>query len=112
MTTADRTAAETRMREERGSGQRDAALAARAMYPLDEETEPGGAFAQEATRRARDFGNEVAALRGNEVGVAAERAIEALLDLARNHREMHYVVVFEDTLEHADGPVAAPESGE
>jgi hypothetical protein len=108
----DRIQAETRFREENGSGQEDAALAARAMHPFDDGIEPGKNFAHEATQRARAFGQEVAGLRGNDVGVAAERAIEALLELARDHREMHYVALFEDVLEHAGGPVAAPESGE
>jgi len=112
MANADRTAAEKRFRDEHGSGQKDAALAARALYPLDEGAETGQPFAREATQVARAFGREVAGLRGNEVGVAAERAIEELLDLARDHQEMHYVVLFEDVLEHAGGPVAAPESGE
>jgi len=108
----DRTKAEARFRDEHGSGQQDAVLAARAMHPFDDGVEPGRAFGHEANQRARAFGNEVAGLRGNEVGVAAERAIEALLDLARDHREMHYVALFEGALERASGPVAAPESSE
>lgn len=82
------------------------------MYPFDDEVEPGRAFEHEATQRTHAFRNEVTGLRGNDVGVAGERTIEALLELARDHREMHYVAVFEDALEHASGPVAAPESGE
>ena len=112
MTNADRAAAEARFREEHGSGQRDAALAARAAVPLDDEAQPGDAFARESARRAGEFAKDVAGLRGNEVGVAAERAIEEMLELARDHREMHYVALFEDALEQAGGPVAAPESGE
>lgn len=87
-------------------------LAARAMFPLDEGAGPGEAFAKESARRARDFSKDVAGLRGNEVGVAAERAIEELLELARDHHEMHYVTLFEDALESAGGPVTAPEPGE
>lgn len=90
----------------------DAAVAARAMFPLDDGHAPGDAFAHEAKKRAKEFGAEVAALRGNEVGVAAERAIEELLELARDHREMHYVALYENALEGAAGPVAAPEPGE
>jgi len=112
MTNADRTAADTRFRDQHGCGLRDAALAARALHPFDDGAEPGSGLAGEGTRRAQRFGTEVAGLRGNEVGVAAERAIEELLDLARDHREMYYVNVFEDALEGAGGPVAAPESGE
>jgi hypothetical protein len=108
----DRAEAEERFRTQHGSGERDAALAARALHPLDRGVEPGNAFAHEAMRRAGSFGKEVAGLRGNEVGVAAELAIEELLDLARDHHEMHYVTLFEDVLEHAAGPVAAPELGE
>ena len=90
----------------------DAALAARAAFPLDDEVPAGDAFAKESARRARAFAEDVAGLRGNEVGVAAERAIEELLELARDHREMRYVALFEAALEQAGGPVAAPESGE
>ncbi len=112
MTNADRTAAEARFRDEHGSGRQDAALAARALFPFDDEVEPTTTVANEGRRRANEFGGEVAGLRGNEVGVAAERAIEELLELARDHREMHYVKVFEEALAGAGGPVAAPESGE
>lgn len=109
---ADRAGAEERFRTQNGSGIQDAALAARALHPLDDGLAPGDAFAHEAKKRSREFGTEVASLRGNEVGVAAERAIEELLELARDHREMHYVSLFERALESASGPVAAPESGE
>jgi hypothetical protein len=112
MTNADRTAAEARFRDEHGCGLKDAALAARALYPFDDGVEPGSAFADQGIRRARRFGTEVAGLRGNEVGVAAERAVEELLDLARDHHEMHYVTLFEEALEATDGPVSPPESGE
>jgi hypothetical protein len=112
MANADRTTAETRFRDQHGCGLKDAALAARALHPFDDGVEPSSGLASEGARRAHQFGNEVAGLHGNEVGVAAERAIEELLDLARDHREMHYVKVFEDALEGAGGPVAAPESGE
>lgn len=109
---ADRAGAEELFRTHHGSGLQDAALAARALHPLDDGFAPGDAFAHEAKKRAREFGAEVATLRGNEVGVAAERAIEELLEQARDHREMHYVTLFENALENAAGPVAAPESGE
>lgn len=112
MTNADRAAAEARIREEQGCGSKDAELAARVLYPFDDGVEPGPAFGREGARRAHEFGGEIARLRGNEVGVAAERAIEELLDLARDHREMHYVTLFEDALEQSAGPVAAPEPGE
>ncbi len=112
MTDTDRDAAEARFRNEHGCGKKDAALAARALYPLDDALTGGEAFVREVAGRARDFDREVAGLRGNEVGVAAERAIEEMLNLARDHREMPYVELFEDTLEHAAGPVPAPESGE
>jgi hypothetical protein len=112
MTNANRTAAEARFRDEHGCGRKDAALAARARYPFDDGVAPGETFANEGIRLAGEFAAEVAGLRGNEVGVAAERAIEELLDLARDHREMHYVSLFEDALEGAPGPVADPESGE
>ena len=112
MTNADRIAAEARFRDEHGCGRNDAALAARALYPFDDGVAPGETFANEGIRLAREFATEVAGLRGNEVGVAAERAIEQLLDLARDHREMHYVSLLEDALEGATGPVADPESGE
>ena len=110
MTNADRTAAEARFRDEHGCGLKDAALAARALYPFDDE--PGQAFAKEAAALARHFADDVRGLRGNEVGVAAQRVIEELLDLARDHREMHYVTVLEDALDHAGGPDADPEPGE
>jgi len=108
----DRTAAAARFRADNGAGQQDAALAALALHPFDEGAAPGATFAHEVGQRSAVFRREVADVRGNEVGVAAERAIEELLDLARNHREMHYVRVFEDALERAGGPVAAPELGE
>ncbi len=108
----DRTEAEARFRTEHGTGQQDAALAARALHPVDDAMVPGDRFLHEATQRAREFGRQVGGLRGNEVGVAAEHAIEELLEVARNHREMHYVKLFETALEQAGGPVAAPESGE
>ncbi len=112
MSNADRTASEARFRDEYGCGLQDAALAARALNPFDDGVEPGPAFAKEGIRRARQFGDETAGLRGNQVGVAAESAIEELLDLARDHQEMHYVTVFGDALKGAGGPTAAPESGE
>ena len=109
---SDRTAAEARFRGEHGCGRHDAALAARALYPFDDEVPPRKLFGKEGARRAHEFGRAVAGLRGNEVGLAAERAVEELLDLARDHREMHYVSLFEDLLDQASGPVAAPEPGE
>lgn len=112
MTNADRASAESRFRDEHGSGQADAALAARALFPFDDGVKAGAAFAHEGARRAHEFGRDITGLRGGEVGVAAERAIEELLELARDHREMHYVKLLEDALEDASGPAAAPESGE
>jgi len=109
---AERKEAEERFRTQHGSGRRDAVLAARALHPFDDGIVPGDLFVHEATQRTRSFAAEVAGLRGNEVGVAAERAIEELLELARDHREMHYVGLFEDALDHAAGPVASPEPGE
>jgi hypothetical protein len=112
MTNADRSAAEIRFRDVHGCGTKDALVAARALYPFDDDVEPGAGFATEGKHRAREFGREVAGLRGNEVAVAAELAIEEMLDLARDHREMYYVSLFESVLEGAGGPVAAPEPGE
>jgi hypothetical protein len=108
----DRVEAAERFRTQHGSGLQDAALAARALHPFSDGVEPGPNFAHEAKQIAHRFGGDVAGLRGNEVGVAAERAIEELLELARDHHEMHYVTLFEDALEHGGGPVAAPEPGE
>lgn len=112
MTDSGRTEAEARFIDEYGCGRKDAALAARAMFPLEDGVESSPRFVKESTRVAHDFGKEMAGLRGSEIGVAAERAIETLLELARDHREMEYVKLFEDALEHAGGPAAAPESGE
>jgi len=112
MVDAQRTEAQERFRDENGCGRRDAALAARALYPFDDAAEAGQAFAREGAGVAHRFGVDARNLRGNEVGVAAERAIEELLDLARDHREMYYVELLEDVLEQAGGPVAAPEAGE
>lgn len=109
---SDRVEAEERFRTHHGCGRRDAALAARALHPLSDGAEPGPNFAHEAKQVAHNFGRGVAGLRGNEVGVAAELAIEELLELARDHHEMHHVALFEDALEHAGGPVPAPEPGE
>jgi hypothetical protein len=112
MTNADRAAAEIRFRDEHGCGAKDSVLAARALYPVDDDAEPASGFGAEARRRAGEFGREVVGLRGSYVAVAAERAIEEMLDLARDHREMYYVSLFENALEGTSGPVAAPEPGE
>lgn len=112
MTDADRAAAEARFRDEQGCGLKDAALAARALHPFDKDVESGEGFAREAAAVVRRFARDVSGLRGNQVGVAAERAVEELLEIARDHREMHYVMVLEDALDHAGGPVADPEPSE
>lgn len=112
MTDADRTAAEERFRDDLGCGQVDARLAARARFPFDDASPPGEGLARAISERTAHFERDTAGLRGNELGVAARRAIEEYLQLARDHHDMHHVDVYERLLDESRGPVAAPEPAE
>lgn len=112
MTDADRTAAEQRFRDDFGCGTEDARLAARVHVPFDDDTDPVAGLQQAISERSAHFARFTADLRGNELGVAARRAIEEYLQLARDHRDQHYAQLFEDILDQTRGPVAPPEPAE
>ncbi len=112
MSDADRAAAVERFRDDYGCGAADSARAARAQFPFDDASGPGDGLARDIGERVAHFVTAIDGLRGNDVGLAATRAIEEYLQLARDHREMHYVRLFENILDASTGPAAAPEPGE
>lgn len=112
MSDADRTAAEQRFRDDFGCGAEDARLAARVQVPFDDGAMPSSGLQRDISERAALFARHAADLRGNELGVAARRAIEEYLQLARDHRDQHYAALFEDLLDQTHGPAAAPEPAE
>lgn len=109
---AERSAAETRYREDLGCGRQDAALGARAQFPFDDAAVPTDGLRKDISRRVSHLVSDIEGLRGSAVGVAARHAIEQYFDLARDHRDMYHVDVFEDILETSRGPAGPPEPGE
>ncbi len=72
----------------------------------------GRDFEPQVRTVSQRFGAEIRDHRGNSIGVAAERAIETYLELARDYRESYYVDLYERILSEAAGPAAAPEPAE